>query len=41
MTPSDKKKSQNDPLYNKFVNEKTKVMTSKDAPISEIMKYSM
>lgn len=41
MTPSDKKKSQNNSLYNKFVNEKTKVMTSKDAPISEIMKYSM
>ena len=41
MTPSDRKKAQNDPLYNEFIDKKTKVMKDKEANINDILSYSM
>lgn len=40
LTPSDKKKTQNDPLYNQFIDKKKEIMSNKDAKIEDILAYS-
>lgn len=40
LTPSEKKKMQNDPNYNRFNDEKKQIMQDPDASIYDIMSYS-
>lgn len=40
MSPTDKKKTQNDPKYRAFLWDYNKVMTDKNAPIEDILRFS-
>lgn len=40
LTPSDTKKSQNNPLFRKFIEDKNAIMSNPDAPFADVIKYS-
>lgn len=41
MTPTDRKKSQSDPLYKSFVTNKNTIMKDRNAKINDVLDYSM
>ena len=40
MSPTDKKKSQDDPAYRAFLTDYSKTMKDKNAPLEDILRFS-